>query len=132
MSCGSCGPVSYYPVHHAPGMGSLVVRETSSKAVTGNDGKVYPLDQPLVPAGNFPRGQWAAVIVVKGIPTVVHKNSAVETFNEAMRIFQVNEEDFWFMNIWLNLNLQWIPRVPAEYQIVTVAQLEAISHPVAP
>lgn len=131
MSCGMCGPIQFFPVHHAPDPALYVERETSATAVDGVNGQRYSLLQPLV-ASHLLRDGWAALVRIKGVTTVVNKNSAVETFNEAMRLHELNGEEYWFGNIWLNLNLQWIPRIPEKDQIVTVAQLESISNPVTP
>lgn len=127
-----CPQNEQVPVVHGPPAAAFVPRATEATVVTGVDGKPYALNQPLVPPGHYPRGRWDAEIVVKGIPRTIIKPTAIETFNEAMRLMQLNAEPFWFVNLWLNLNLQWIPRVPVKYQIVTVEQLEQISHPVTP
>ena len=129
MGCYNCHqtvPFTPEPVPEGP---PFVMRKTAFDRVTGIDDKVYLLVQPLVPAARYPRGHWAATVTVKGIPRVIDRPTGIEVFNEAMRLFQLNEEEFWFVNIWLNLNLQWIPRLPERYRIVTVEQLEAISEP---
>lgn len=104
-------------------------RVTKAKAVVGANNRSYPLNQPLVPLSHYPRGQWAANVKVAGIVRQLNFPTAVQVFNEAMRLHQLNKEDFWFVNVWLNLNLQWIPRLASKYRIVTVEQLEAISKP---
>lgn len=116
-----------YPSYLAPDAPPPVYRSTLLTKVTGVDDKVYGLDQPLVPPMYAPREQWAAVLKIKGMDILIDKPSAPEVFNDAMRLFQLNGEPFWFVNTWLNLNLQWIPRVAAKYRIVTIEQLEEIS-----
>ena len=127
MACPNCPQV---PLEGTPPpeMPVPAMRETLVHNVVGVDSRIYSLNQPLVPAGHFPRGRCSAVLVIAGIPRLIDKPSCVEVFNEAMRLYQLNELEFWFINIWLNLNLQWIPRVAAKYRIVTVEQLEAISY----
>lgn len=126
MACPNCPqvPLEDAPPPEVPGH---VMRETLVHNVVGVDGRTYSLNQPLVPAGQFPRNHCSAVLVVAGIPRLIDEPSCVQVFNEAMRLYQLNGSDFWFINIWLNLNLQWIPRVAAKYRLVTVDQLEAIS-----
>jgi hypothetical protein len=130
MACPNCNsnPDMMIPgqVPEAP----VPVRATTKLTVLGVNGQPYALNQPLVPSGHFPRGLWAAEVTVKGIARRVDKPTCIEVFNEAMRLFSLNDGEFWFVNIWLNLNLQWIPRVAPKHQIVTVAALEAISQPV--
>lgn len=105
------------------------MRETTHLTVEGVGGKIYSLAQPLVPPGHFPRGQCAATLVINTIPRRIDKPTCIEVFNEAMRLYQLNNQEFWFINLWLNLNLQWTPRVAEKFQLVTPAQLEAISTP---
>lgn len=131
-TCQLCPQVPLAPEIRDPVAGVHVYRETLMKTVIGNREKEYALDQPLVPPGHFPRGMCSAYVKIKGMNRLINRPSCLEVFNEAMDLFIINEEPFWFVNLWLNLNLQWIPRVAQEHQIVTVAQLEEISHPVQP
>lgn len=127
MACGTCNTNTPAPVARSADPEGIVVRGTQVTAVVGVNGTAYPLNQPLAPASHFPRGRWGAFIRVAGIFRFVDKPTAIEVFNEAMRIMQLNGEDFWFIDLWLNLNLQWVAKVPAKHRIVTVQQLEAIS-----
>ena len=130
MPCGTCNDTSSSPVSFDAVEGLFVERTTLSTAVVGVNGKPYALNQPLVPASHFPRGKWGAFIRVAGIVRKIEAPSAIQVFNEAMRLLQLNNDPFWFVDVWLNLNLQWVPRVPLKHQLVTVQQLEAISSPV--
>lgn len=132
MACQLCPKVPIVPEIIDPAADEHVYRETLLTTVVGVDGKPYALNQPLVPPGHFPRGMCKAYVKVKGMNRLIDKPSCVEVFNEAMDLYRINDEPFWFVNLWLNLNLQWIPRVAPKYQLVTVAQLEEISHPVTP
>jgi hypothetical protein len=131
MACTTCNPVPLAEPPPAPA-GPFVERTTTVTSVVGVNGQAYALNQPLIPPGHFPRNNCSAVVRIKGIDRTIDKPTCIEVFNEAMRIYQLNNEEFWFVNLWLNLNLQWIPRVSFKYQLVTVAQLEAISTPASP
>lgn len=104
------------------------MRYTKQSTVVGVDGKPYALNQALVPVGHYPRGDWRASLTISGIPKVFSKPTAVQTFNDALRVAQLNKDPIWFIDIWLNLNLQWIARVPARHHIVSPTALLAISH----
>jgi hypothetical protein len=129
MTCTNCLQTPDIEADEAPIPGAFVERTTEVTTVIGVNGKPYSLNQPLLPVGHFPRTGCSATLTIKGIPRTISKATPLEVFNEAMRLLQLNGEEFWFINLWLNLNLQWIPRVAAKYRIVTVEQLEAISQP---
>lgn len=131
MGCFNCNPATpSMMVSPQPVKATHAMRETQETVVNGNDGKQYALNQPLVPAAHFPRTQCSAELTIKGIPRRIDKPTCIEVFNEAMRLMELNGEPYWFVNLWLNLNLQWVTRVAPKYQLITVAQLEAISRPI--
>ena len=108
-------------------IGAVPEWTTTVAEVTGMDGNRYALNQPLFPPSHFPRRDYTATIMIADIPATISGSTATAVFNEAMRLHTLNKRPFWFVNIWLNLNLQWIPKVPTRYQTVTVEQLYAIS-----
>lgn len=104
------------------------MRFTKATTVLGVNGKPYALNQPLVPPGHFPRGHWAVTLTIAGIPKRIDKPTATEVFNEALRLAQLNKDPVWFIDLWLNCNLQWATRVSQKYQIVTPNALRDISY----
>lgn len=104
------------------------MRFTKATTVLGVNGKPYALNQPLVPPGHFPRNHWAVTLTIAGIPKRIDKPTATEVFNEALRLAQLNKDPIWFIDLWLNCNLQWATRVPQKYQIVTPNALRDISY----
>lgn len=104
------------------------MRYTKKTAVVGVNGKPYALNQALVPSEHFPRGSWAVNLTIAGVPKTISKSTAIQTFNETLRIAQLNNDPVWFIDLWLNCNLQWVARVPARHQIVSLNNLLAISH----
>ncbi len=104
------------------------MRFTKNTTVIGVNGKPYALNQPLVPVEYFPRGQWAVSLVIAGIPKTFSQPTAAQTFNDALRIAQLNNDSIWFIDLWLNCNLQWVAKVPPRHRIVSLENLIAISH----
>jgi hypothetical protein len=132
MPCGMCPKDQIRPVIADLVAKSFALRETDATKVIGVKGIEYPLHQKLVTHAHFPRGQWAVTLPFKGIDRIIDLPTAPHVFNEAFRMCQLNDEDRLIKNLWLNLNLQWVPRVAPKYQIVTLQQLEAISTPMTP
>lgn len=125
MACNGCQTGTIVPkIDFEP----HTMRFTKETVVLGTNGKFYALNQPLVAPGYFPRNQWAVTLTIAGIPKRIDKPSATEVFNEALRLAQLNKDPVWFIDLWLNCNLQWVIRVPQKYQIVTLAALHSISH----
>jgi len=104
------------------------MRYTKETSVVGANGKPYALNQALVPVEHYPRGEWGVQLVIAGIPKTISKPTASQTFNEALRIAQLNNDPVWFIDLWLNCNLQWVKKVPTRYQVVPLNNLLAISH----
>lgn len=125
MACNGCQTGKVIPkIDFEP----HVMRFTKKTIVEGVNGKSYALNQPLVPSNHFPRGHWAVTLTISGIPKRIDKPTAAEVFNEALRLVQLNKDPLWFIDIWLNCNLQWVSRVPQKYQIVTLKALRELSY----
>ena len=105
----------------------LPIYFTSRQAVVGLNSKRYALGQPLVPRGHFPRNGWEASVTVKGMPRAIQGTTPEVIFSEAERLLKLNGEFTTNINIWLNLNIQWTPRVAAKYQIISKQDLLKIS-----
>lgn len=98
--------------------------------VEGRNGRRFPLSQPLVAAGHFPRDGWKALIKVRGVVSTLRATSGAGVFEEAKRLHEINSEPFDATDLWLNLNLQWVKRVADKYQVVTPQALHAIAKPI--
>lgn len=108
---------------------SIKVYKAQESVVQGVDGKGYPINQPLVSEENFPRDNWQVDVKVKGIVHRINAEKPTHIFDEVVRLHALNEEAHDFASVWLNLNLQWLPRVAAKHRIVTVDALLEISTP---
>ena len=99
----------------------------TSSTVTGKDGKAYALNQPLNGNAVQPSGGWKADIEVHGVPRTVTGRSGVAVFREAKRLLELNGAAFRELDLWLNLNIQWVQRVSDKHQVVTLSSLLSIA-----
>lgn len=121
MACDTCST----PAKSAP-VAALTYTATSS-TVVGKDGLRYQIRKSLVPAGRKPSGGWKVALPVNGQTITAEGASAEAVFAEATRILGENKIAVTELDLWLNLNLQWVRRAPEKYQIVRESDLLGVA-----
>jgi hypothetical protein len=98
------------------------LREGVTK-VEGRYGKLYPINSPLIPAPHTPRGGWGVVFYMHGQGTRVNGATAQLVFQRAYDFFVLNNTVVIPIDLWFNLNIQWVEQAIEKYQNVSLESL---------
>lgn len=120
MSCSTCKEVKVIAPDHSGLQYSLVPGVTS---VEGRLGKLYPINQPLIPKPHTPRGGWGVTINVANQATELSGSTASVVVLKAKNLLTLNHIEFNEDNLWYNLNIQWVTRAIQKYQNVSLSSL---------
>lgn len=123
MSCSTCQKVEVFIPENSGLKYSLLPGIVS---VEGRSGKRYRIDTPLIPRPHKPRGGWKVKIYTFGHETVVSADNAQGVFSEVKRLLELNGFIQSDINIWYNLNIQWVEKAVEKYQNVMLDSLLTI------
>lgn len=127
MACTNCTKSSTPAAVEAgiPASGDVATLSFSAATthVTGRDGIKRRIDGPLVEMRNRGRGGWRVSIPVKGHVHAIDGQSPQEVFRQASALLKTNGLVIRDIDLWFNLNKQWIERSIAKRQPVTMANL---------
>lgn len=120
MSCSTCQKLKTL----SPEISGLqyTLREGVTK-VEGRYGRLYPINSALIPVPHQPRGGWGAFFYLHGQPLRVEGKTASEVFQTAYKFFVLNEAVVAPMDLWYNLNIQWVEKAIEKYQHVSLESL---------
>lgn len=108
---------------------STLTYSTNQSQVTDLNGRVHSLDQSLVHPQVRPRRGWDVVLVINGSVTRVTGQSPKAVFLAAKRALSINQAEFTDIDLWLNLNIQWLDRLPpGKPRIVDIDRLLEIAN----
>ena len=127
MACRTCGTVKE-PVPAS----SALSFSTSANQVRGINGQLYSVKKSLVPSHQRPSGGWAATFEIQGQRINFTGPSARSSFVEARRLLKLNGVAIHDRDLWLNLNLQWLERVPKKFHLVSISALMELAAPNVP
>lgn len=84
-----------------------------------------------VPTMRTPRGGWGINIIIKGQVHPITEYRPRDVYAAVRELLVVNEIAFTDVDLWLNLNLEWVSRAVMRYQKITTEDLMrvAISNP---
>jgi len=100
---------------------------TRTKSILGRDGATYKITSSLVAVGHRPRGGWGVTVRINGQTHTVNADSPREAFTSVQRLAETNALRISVLNLWFNLNLQWLQRSVEKYQTVRFADLLAVA-----
>jgi hypothetical protein len=126
MACSTCKRVKIEAPTVSSGLPYSLVPGVTT--VAGRDGRHYSIKTCLIPPMRQPRGGWFATFKIKGQNHrfVGHHR---EIFLQVKRLFDLNEVPYTDLELWFNLNLQWLERAVERYQKVRYADLFALAAP---
>lgn len=101
----------------------MLTYKAIAPTVTGKDGLQHRVDEPLVRRPQSPQGGWKVNLTIKEQVVTVPGTDPKSVFQEAKNLLALNEVAVSDLDLWLNLNLQWIARTPEKYQKVRVSDL---------
>lgn len=120
MSCSTCKKVVVVePGKH--GLQYSVVPDVTT--VEGKMGRRYAINTPLIPRPHSPRGGWSVTLYLHGQATVITGASASAVFIAASDFLVLNEISHTLLDLWFNLNIQWVTNAIDKYQQVPLASL---------
>lgn len=106
----------------------LNYRATKS-SITTIRGRRESMLQPLVASYGKPTGGWQVQVRVKGIPCYFTGNSGMQVFNALKKHLKANDVVVSDLDIWLNLNIQWLSKLPEKHKLVRTSELMALAAP---
>lgn len=89
----------------------------------------YEIMSPLFGPAKAPRGGWSVEIYFMGHATRINKTKPQLVADEVERLLKLNEILYTPVQLWLNLNIQWVARAVFKYQRVQLHHLLAIATP---
>lgn len=123
MACQNCDSKT-------PPSGAALLYETEEVAVLGRDGRMHDIQQSLLPKIIRPQRGWYVVLLVKGQTIRVEGSSAKQVFLKCRDQLDRNGVQISDLNLWLNLNIQWLERSPRSNKLtVSLDRLLALTHP---
>lgn len=117
MACDSCNKSA--PATPAAAM----LYTATASSVVGRDGVRHKINAPLIPPGRKPTGGWKVSLLVNGQTVEADGGGPNEVHAEATRLLALNEVPYSDLDLWLNLNVQWISRSAEKFQIVRLSDL---------
>lgn len=120
MSCTGCSQVKEIsPVQ------SGLIYELAPGVTTVEDkrGNLYQIRRPLITRPHSPKRGWSVVFQINGQKHELTGSDPVRIFAAAQSLFDLNAVEYTDLNLWFNLNLQWLERAIEKYQNVTYADL---------
>ena len=121
MACDSCNKSE--PVTPAAAM----TYAATASSVVGKDGVRYQINKSLIPAGRKPTGGWKVSLLVNGQFVTADGGSAEAVHAEAARLLKLNGAVYSDLDLWLNLNIQWLQRLAEKFQVVRERDLMSVA-----
>lgn len=126
MACLTCKKVKVQAPMES-GLPSTVLG--GSLRVTGRDGRRYPIQTSLIAPMREPHGGWGVDFKIKGQLHHIGGSNPREVFTETKRLFDLNGVKHTSLDLWFNLNLQWLFVSVEKYQKVRHRDLLALAVP---
>jgi hypothetical protein len=86
--------------------------------VTGKDGRRYPIQTNLVAPMHEPHGGWGVDLKIKSQLHHIDGKGPQDVFYQVKRLFDLNAVPHTNLDLWFNLNLQWVFTAVEKYQKV--------------
>jgi hypothetical protein len=102
---------------------AAMIYSATASSVVGRDGVRHSIAKPLIPAGRKPTGGWKVNLLVNGQSIEADGPTGEAVHAEAVRLLQLNGITYSDLDLWLNLNLQWVRRAVEKYQVVRESDL---------
>lgn len=96
---------------------------TTQTKIRNKRGKLLSLHQPLVPTSLRPINGWGVKVRIRGIVREIQEGTAIQTFNAVRQAYAENDIHPKAVDIWLNLNYQWLSGIPEKHRPVHLSVL---------
>lgn len=98
--------------------------------ITDRFGKVVDLTQPVARRPHSPLGGWGVSFHVNSVKTDFSGSTPEAVYHEVVKVFDLNDVYYTSADLWFNLNIQWLQKVPTKYRRISITQLLAMALPV--
>lgn len=117
MPCGSCQ-------HVESDLPEVSLRYSAPERffVTATDDRL-DIKTPLIRNDRTPTGGWRVNVVVNGQNLRVTGQSAKNVVKAVVALFKQNQQSVNLLDLWLNLNIQWLERTSEKYRLVSIEEL---------
>lgn len=117
MPCGSCQ-------HVESDLPEVSLRYSAPERffVTATEDRL-DIKTPLLRNDRTPTGGWRVSVVVNGQTIRVTGQSAKNVVKAVVALFKQNQQSVNLLDLWLNLNIQWLERTSEKYRLVSIEEL---------
>ena len=119
MPCNTCNQVKDIP----DTSGLLYTLAPGVSTVVGLRDNHYSIGRSLITRPHVPRGSWRVTFWVNGQEHNITAANPGMVFSKVKELFDLNAVPYTALNLWFNLNLQWLERAIEKYQNVTYNDL---------
>ncbi len=133
MACASCGnapPVTNSTpapfVASTPSLGVALV-PAANTYVQGRNGQRMRIDNVLIDRMGRPSGGWGVQLEINSLPHNIGGSDGKTVFRNANILLQNAGVTFSTFDLWLTLNLQWLPRVDEKFHLASLSDLANLS-----
>ncbi len=127
MSCQTCNKVKTVSMGHS---GLNYRLDVEIAPIADRFGKIVDLTQPIAKRPHSPLGGWGVDFFLNSIQTRFDGASPEIVYQNVARSFDLNAIDYTRADLWLNLNIQWLQRVPQKYRRISLSQIMAFAVPI--
>jgi len=96
---------------------------TTEKRVIGRDGDLYLITRCLASTGVRPRQGWSVVITINAQNITITGASPSVVVDKVRKLIELNGLRISNLNLWFNLNIQWLSRIDSKHQVVKTEEL---------
>lgn len=128
MSCQTCNKIKARISMGHSGLNYQL--EPEAAPISDRFGKIIDLSQPIAKKPHSPLGGWGADFFVNSIQTHFDGETAEIVYQNVARNFDLNHIDYTRADLWLNLNIQWLQRVPKKYRRIDLFKLMSVAIPI--
>lgn len=128
MSCQTCNKVK--PAVSMGHSGLNYTLNPTASAIQDHFGKLVDLAQPVARRPHGPLGGWGVDFFINSIQTRFDGGGPDQVYHNVARVFELNNISYSPADLWLNLNIQWLQRVPKKYRRISMSQLMSAAIPI--
>lgn len=126
-------PVSFAAPELEVTMSSLILPYTTDRSrVRSRTGQMVPVIQPLVMPHGRPHTGWTIRLNTNGQRVNFTGNHPLTVVKKVFKFLEDNSIKYSKLDVWLNLNIQWLNRTSTKYQNVLLQDLMEIATPTTP
>lgn len=121
MACGSCKNVE-------SNLPEVALRYSApERYFVDRLGDRHDIRKPLLRSDRSPSGGWKVSVTVNEQVLRVTGRTPKNVVQAVIALFKSNQQSVNLLDLWLNLNIQWLERTPEKYRLVPLEDLVQFS-----